>query len=345
MLNRENRQEVEKILGTISRQRAHILFLQHFSGFSEFFINTENAEGGIEEAFGDRAQQNVLPPLNFTIINTIIFQVNNSNAQFHNELKKFQFPLHEFINHPILKFEFPAAYNKKNTLETISKNTKIPKETTRKFVKEWKDINILQKDKSAGLILDFNKAFNTNIFKKYNLNAMKQLSRSWSFLIDSLISQGVLNNKHKIPNIKFSQIDNSFYVRNLMFLHWYYLIALTYIQNTNLNYNECCIISSALFFYADKKNFDTKNIDLYKADILRPVNISSIAASTTIPFETVRRSVQNLINKKYLIKKNNNIYVSDLILDYKKNKLPGKWALQMLHDILIIASEMHTSPD
>jgi hypothetical protein len=130
-----------------------------------------------------------------------------------------------------------------------------------------------------------------------------------------------------------------------MFLHWYYLIALTYIHNTNLNYNETCILSSALFFYKDKKIFDTNNVDLYEADILRPVNMSSIAASTTIPFETVRRSVQNLINKKYLIKKNNNIYVSDLILDYKKNKLPGKWALQMLHDILIIASEMHASPD
>ena len=71
--------------------------------------------------------------------------------------------------------------------------------------------------------------------------------------------------------------------------------------------------------------------------------MSSIAASTAIPFETVRRSVQKLINKKYLIKKNNNIFVSDLILDYKRNKLPGKWALQMLHDILIIASEMHST--
>ena len=55
--------------------------------------------------------------------------------------------------------------------------------------------------------------------------------------------------------------------------------------------------------------------------------------------------MQKLINKKYLIKKNNNIFVSDLILDYKKHKLPGKWALPMLHDILIIASEMHTLPD
>ena len=73
--------------------------------------------------------------------------------------------------------------------------------------------------------------------------------------------------------------------------------------------------------------------------------MSSIAASTAIPFDTVRRSVQKLVNKKYLIKKNNDIFVSDLILDYKKHNLQGKWSLPMLHDILIIASEMHSPPD
>ena len=41
MLNRANIEEVEKILGSISRQNAHILFLQHFSDFSEFFINKQ----------------------------------------------------------------------------------------------------------------------------------------------------------------------------------------------------------------------------------------------------------------------------------------------------------------
>jgi hypothetical protein len=174
---------------------------------------------------------------------------------------------------------------------------------------------------------------------------MKQLSKNWSFLIDSLISQGILDNKHKIPNINFSQLDDDSYIKNLILLHWYYLIALTYIQNTNLNYNETCILSSALFFYKDKKIFDTENTDFYEADILRPVNVSSIAASTAIPFETVRRSVKKLINKKYLTKKNNNIFVSDLILDYKKHNLQGKWSLPMLHDILIIASEMHSPPD
>ena len=345
MLNHDNFKEVEEILGTISRQRAHLLFLQHFSDFSEFFINTVSVGYEIEETFGYRAQPNVLPPLSFTIINSIISKLNNSNAQYHDELKKFQFPFDELIKHPILKFEFPAVYNKKNTLETISKNTKIPKETTRKFVKEWMDIDIIQKDKSDGLVLNFDIPFNTNLFKKYNLNAMKQLSKNWSFLIDSLINQGILNNEYKIPNINFSKLGVDYYVKNLSFLHWYYLIALTYIQNTDLNYNETCILSSTLFFYKNKKIYDTKNIDLYGAGILRPVNISSIAASTAIPFETVRRSVQKLINKKYLIKKNNNIFVSDFILDYKKNKIPGKWALPMLNDILIIASEMHTLPD
>ena len=89
MLNRDNIQEVEKILGTISRQNAHILFLQHFSDFSEFFINTVSRGYKLEETFGSRAQQNLLPPLSFTIINTVISKLNNSNAQYHDELKKF----------------------------------------------------------------------------------------------------------------------------------------------------------------------------------------------------------------------------------------------------------------
>ena len=345
MLNRNNIQEIEKILGTISRQNAHILFLQHFSDFSEFFINTVSKGYKLEETFGSRAQQNLLPPLSFTLINSVIFEINNSNGQYHSYLKKFQFPFNKLINHSMLKFEFPAVYNNKNTLKTISKNTKIPKETSRKFVKEWINVDIIQKDKSAGLKLNFDIPFNTNLFKRYNFNAMKQLSKNWSFLIDNLISQGILDNKHKIPNINFSQLDIDSYRRNVVFLHWYYLIALTYIQNTNLNYNETCILSSALFFYKNKKIFDTKSLDFYEEDILRPVNMSSIAASTAIPFTTVRRSVQKLINKKYLIKKNNNIFVSDLILDYKKHNLQGKWSLPMLHDILVIASEMHSPPD
>ena len=89
MLNRANIEEVEKILGSISRQNAHILFLQHFSDFSEFFINTVSRGYKLEETFGSRAQQNLLPPLSFTIINSAIFHINNSNAQYHDALKKF----------------------------------------------------------------------------------------------------------------------------------------------------------------------------------------------------------------------------------------------------------------
>jgi hypothetical protein len=147
MLNRANIEEVEKILGSISRQNGHILFLQHFSDFSEFFINTISKGYKLEETFGSRAQQNLLPPLSFTIINSAIFHINNSNAKYHDALKKFQFPFNELLNHQILKFEFPAVYNNKNTLETISKNTKIPKETSRKFVKELMNIDSYKKIK------------------------------------------------------------------------------------------------------------------------------------------------------------------------------------------------------
>ena len=81
MLNRDNLQEVEEILGTISRQRAHLLFLQHFSDFSEFFINTVSRGYKLEETFGSRAQQNLLPPLSFTIINSVISQLDKGSLR------------------------------------------------------------------------------------------------------------------------------------------------------------------------------------------------------------------------------------------------------------------------
>ena len=103
MLNRDNIHEVEKILGSISRQNGHILFLQHFSDFSEFFINTVSRGYKLEETFGSRAQQNLLPPLSFTLINSIIFEINNhqSLALKRQHLKKPKIGM-LFIKKPIL---------------------------------------------------------------------------------------------------------------------------------------------------------------------------------------------------------------------------------------------------
>lgn len=347
MLTLANLLEVKNILASVSKKSGHQMFLQHMSSFSEFFLNIVSLGNGIEETFGLRAAPQVLPPISFTILNTYIYHKEHSDRAYHYELNKIHFPINELKNHPILQFQFPALDNKKNTIATISQNTKIPKENIRKWVNQWMKIGVIYKDKDIGLAFNFDSGFKENLFFKYNINFMNRISKNWSELIDSLIIQGFLKKEHCLPKIDFKNISSLFYIQNLAIQHWYYLISLTYIQNSSyVTYNESCILSSALFFYGDKTtNFASEQSDLYAAKILRPVNVSSISESTAIPLETVRRSVGQMIKKNLLRKKNNDIFVTDLILGNTEIQMSKKVAFTFLHDLLIIACLMHTNPD
>jgi predicted transcriptional regulator len=255
--------------------------------------------------------------------------------------------MNELKNHPILQFQFPVLNNKKNTIATISQNTKIPKESVRKWVNQWLKVGVMYKDKDIGLAVSFDAAFKEKLFFKYNSNFMSRISKNWSALIDSLIIQGFLKKEHHLPKINFNNMSELFYIQNFAIQHWYYLISLTYIQKSKyVNYNEACILSSALFFYGDKTtNFAIEQKDLYTAKILRPVNISSISESTAIPLETVRRSIGKMIKKNLLKKQGNDIFVTPLVLGDTEIQIASKVKLSFLHDLLTIASILHTSPD
>ena len=347
MLNPTNLPEVENILATVSKKNGHLMFLQHMSSFSEFFLNIVSLGESIEEAFGLRAAPQILPPISFTILNTYIHHKEQPDRAYHNELNQILFPIDELKNHPILQFQFPALDNKKNTIATISQNTKIPKESVRKWVNQWLKIGVIYKDKDIGLAFNFDAAFKEKLFFKYNSNFMNRISKNWSALVDSLIIQGFLNDEHRLPKINFKNMSELFYIQNLAIQHWYYLMSLTYIENNKyVNYNEACILSSALFFYGDKTtNFVIEQKDLYSAKILRPVNISSISESTVIPLETVRRSVGEMIKKNLLKKQGNDIFVTPLVLGDTEIQIASKVKLSFLHDLLTIASILHTSPD
>jgi hypothetical protein len=255
--------------------------------------------------------------------------------------------MNELKNHPMLQFQFPVLNNKKNTIATISQNTKIPKESVRKWVNQWLKVGVMYKDKDIGLAVSFDAAFKEKLFFKYNSNFMSRISKNWSALIDSLIIQGFLKEEHRLPKINFKSMSELFYIQNFAIQHWYYLISLTYIQKSKyVNYNEACILSSALFFYGDKTtNFAIEQKDLYTAKILRPVNISSISESTAIPLETVRRSIGKMIKKNLLKKQGNDIFVTPLVLGDTEIQIASKVKLSFLHDLLTIASILHTSPD
>ena len=208
-------------------------------------------------------------------------------------------------------------------------------------------IGVIYKDKDIGLAFNFDAAFKEKLFFKYNSNFMNRISKNWSALVDSLIIQGFLNDEHRLPKINFKNMSELFYIQNLAIQHWYYLMSLTYIENNKyLNYNEACILSSALFFYGDKTtNFAIEQKDLYTAKILRPVNISSISESTVIPLETVRRSVGEMIKKNLLKKQGNDIFVTPLVLGDTEIQIDKNVGITFLHDLLTIASILHTSPD
>ena len=89
-------------------------------------------------------------------------------------------------------------------------------------------------------------------------------------------------------------------------LHWYWSLCFRYIDKSPLNYNECCVLSSSLFFNKEFKNkMSSKNINFYYEGVIKPVNLNSIAESSLIPRESVRRIVNSLISKNILRKMKN----------------------------------------
>jgi predicted transcriptional regulator len=102
------------------------------------------------------------------------------------------------------------------------------------------------------------------------------------------------------------------------------------------------VLSSCLFFDNDlKKKISDKKVDLYSEGVIKPVNLNSIAESTLIPRETVRRVVNSLIEKNILKKNNNKIYVTEFVTGPKFLVTSSNKTLRnMLHDTLVIIAHM-----
>jgi hypothetical protein len=105
--------------------------------FSDFFLNIASYGGEVEKTLGSRVAAKTLAPLSFMIINSIVYTHQNKDAPYHQEIMKMNLPIHEFINHPLFKFEYSNISKKfsKNTIECIAYNTGYPKETVRRQLK------------------------------------------------------------------------------------------------------------------------------------------------------------------------------------------------------------------
>ena len=109
---------IEKKLYSLPRDKVHKLLLLHLSGFSDFFLNIASYGDEVEKTLGARVGAKTLAPLSFIILNTIIYTYFNKNAPYHKDILKLNLPINEFINHPLLKFEFTNkvfSFNKFNS--------------------------------------------------------------------------------------------------------------------------------------------------------------------------------------------------------------------------------------
>ncbi|MDA7688541.1 hypothetical protein N8753_02405, partial [Pelagibacteraceae bacterium] len=130
-----------------------------------------------------------------------------------------------------------------------------------------------------------------------------------------------------------SNMNQLSYLRIWIMLHWYWSLCFQYISNSP---------STCLFFNNDlKKKISDKKVDFYSEGVIRPVNLNSIAESTLIPRETVRRVVNSLIKKNILKKNKNKVYVTEFVTDPKFLVTSSNKTLKnMLHDSLVIIVNM-----
>ena len=170
----------------------------------------------------------------------------------------------------------------------------------------------------------------------------EKMGKNWSGLLTSLQDLSYLNKSYTIDTHQLKNRDKYSYFRIWVMLHWYWSLCFRYINNSPLNYNECCVLSSSLYFNKEFQNrMSSVNADFYSEGIIRPVNLNSIAESSLIPRESVRRIVNSLISKNILRKDKNKIYVTKFVTNPKFLVTSNDKILRnMLHDTLIIIVNM-----
>ena len=87
--------EIKAKLSSIKKNDAHIIALRHLSSFSSFFLNVASIGDEIEESFGIRAEPHIIPPLSFTILNTILYHYTNKDSPYYKQLRESKIPIHK----------------------------------------------------------------------------------------------------------------------------------------------------------------------------------------------------------------------------------------------------------
>ena len=335
---------IEKKLNSLPPAKVYRLMLMHLSTFNDFFMNISSYRYELEKQMGLRIEAKTLAPLSFIVINSVIYNYQNEDAPYHKEVIKLGLPIEEIKNHPLFNFEYTHNNGKfqKNTLDCISYNINYPRDTVRRHLKPWLKIGAISKNKEIGYYAPFGVILKTNLFKKTHFWISEKMRKSWTELLASLSNLNYIEKHHSIIINPIQKQNKNEYFKLWIMLHWYWSLSFKYINISPLTYRECCVLSSTLFFrdnHGDKLINEEK--DFYVKEIIKPINLNSIADSTLIPRESVRRTVITLIKKNFLIKKFNKIYVNESIfknsiVSEEQNKIIKK----SVNDTLIIIANM-----
>ena len=161
-------------------------------------------------------------------------------------------------------------------------------------MKPWLNIVPHAQNKKLGYFFPFEIMFDTDLFKKSHLWIAQKMGQNWSSLLDDLAELKYVKKNYKININHLSNMNQLSYLRIWVMLHWYWSLCFQYISNSPLNYNECCVLSSCLFFDNDlKKKISEKKVDFYSESKKWPRRIPKIKTITKKTINKMRSYFKN----------------------------------------------------
>ena len=220
----------------------------------------------------------------------------------------------DFYSRNFIKLNFVEFYKKdmieieKFNIVEISKNLKIPKESSRRKILELEKNSCLKRSKNKNFI--YRSAYE---FVK-PINSIKRISRFLSLFSEYLAEEKILEKKLTTENLQKTIEANFSYVWKL-----YYEIQIPMILGYKNFFKDLesfhiwgtCVVNQHLFAKKNNENHMNRNEFIkstYTSVEMQGLNAMSISEITGIPRATVVRKLSKMIKKNYLFIDNKKHY-------------------------------------
>jgi len=212
----------------------------------------------------------------------------------------------DFYSRNFIKLNFVEFYKKdmieieKFNIVEISKNLKIPKESSRRKILELEKNSCLKRSKNKNFI--YRSAYE---FVK-PINSIKRISRFLSLFSEYLAEEKILEKKLTTENLQKTIEANFSYVWKL-----YYEIQIPMMLGYKNFFKDLesfhiwgtCVVNQHLFAKKNNENHMNRNEFIkstYTSVEMQGLNAMSISEITGIPRATVVRKLSKMIKKNYL---------------------------------------------